>query len=361
MSLRLIDAFSNLRFARVAVAFIALTVADGAKAFAVSNGLPGGAAVADGSPGKGLTAGQAMLWKYTARCALRPDQTLEAPDAETGKALTFRGMLGIAPEWHDGACNADCQEKVSSCLIALTNRTGKHVALSLLSAALGMGKDLLPDARDAEYPHQEGAFFGNVFSGAAYACHGNGAAKAVQVKRFCAVDPASCTGGVATFTDAGACAEACEMACTRLPDGSQRCAATACKDPAGHTWRYPITTYLRNTIEATNADELTGVAAEGDALTDWRDGATATWKTIDFGGPITTFTAAWSARQARGRLEIWLDGARRLGTLELKNTRGLVRTQTVSLSSKGLSGTHDLVLKAIDCPRTGRLFTIELR
>lgn len=331
----------------------------------LQNGLRGGGD-ASGSPGgKGLTAGQAMLWKYTARCALRPNQKLEAPDADTGKTLTFHGLLGIAPEWHDGTCDSACQEKVSSCLIALTNRTGKHVELTLLSTALGMNKGLLPDSHDVDYPHQEGAFFGSVFSGVAYACRGRGAAKAPQVKRFCALAPASCTGGVATFTDAGACDDACEMACTRLPDGSERCAATACKDPTGHTWRFPITTYLRNEIEAVNADEMTNVAVQGDVLTDWKAGATVTYKSVDFGtaaqGGITTFLAGWAAKQPGGRLEIWLDGTRRLGALDLKNTGGAVRPQSTRLAADGVAGSHDLVLKAIGGPRQGRLSTIELR
>ncbi|HEX2656945.1 MAG TPA: carbohydrate-binding protein [Polyangia bacterium] len=341
------------------------TVAADLFAVRMSNGLPGGNAVSDGAPGKGLTVGQAMLWKYTARCALRADQTLEAPDAETGKTLTFRGMLGIAPEWHDGTCNADCQEKVSSCLIALTNRTGKHVELSLLSAATGMNEGLLPNAHDVDFPHQEGAFFGSVFSGVAYACHGHGVAKAPQVKRFCAHDPTSCSGGVATFTDAGACVDVCQMACTRLPDGSERCAATTCKDPTGHTWRFPITTYLRNKIEAVNADEMTNVAVQGDVLTEWKAGATVTYRSVDFGGAaqvgITTFAAGWAAKQVGGRLEVWLDGTRLLGTVALTNTRVAVRENSTRLAAEGVRGPHDLVLKVRGAPRQGRLSTIELR
>lgn len=330
----------------------------------MTNGLVNGAD-ASGGPvgGKGLTAGQAMLWKYTARCALTPKQTLQAPDAETGKPLTFRGALGIAPEWHDGTCEADCQEKVSACLIALTNRTGKHVELSLTSAAPGMSKGLLPDANDLDYPHQEGAFFGSVFSGVAFACHGRDVTKAAQVKRFCALDPASCSG-IATFTDAGACDDVCQMACTRLPDGSQRCAAISCKDPTGRTWRFPITTHLRNRIEAGNADAMTNVVAENEALTKWRSGATATYKSVDFGNPggsITTFSAGWAAPRAGGRIEIWIDGNRRLGTLILKGTRKANQPQTTAVSATGISGLHDIVLNAIGVPATGRLSTIELR
>ena len=169
--------------------------------------------------------------------------------------------MGIAPEWRDGHCDRECQEKVSSCLIALSNRTGKHVQVSVLSASPAMLKssqDLKPGDSDLGFPHQEGAFFGNVFAGEAYACRGSAAEKGAQVKRFCALEPESCTG-MAEFTDAGLCEQACDMSCVSLSDGSQRCAANACTDPQGRRWAFHITTYLRNQIEAANASGRTPV------------------------------------------------------------------------------------------------------
>jgi len=44
----------------------------------------------------GLNAQQAMLWKYTARCALRSDQELEAPAGPDGDKPKFKGSLGLA-------------------------------------------------------------------------------------------------------------------------------------------------------------------------------------------------------------------------------------------------------------------------
>ena len=186
---------------------------------------------------------RAMLLKYTARCALAEGQFLEA--AEFQPARRFPGALGLAPEWLQGTCGPACQEKVSSCLIALTNRTGKHVALSLLSGAPGLGAAFRASDDDVAFPHQEGAFFGNVFSGQAFTCRGRDAEKAPQVKRFCAVAPETC-GGLAEYRDAGRCEDACQEECRTLSDGTERCAATACRDPDGHLWQYPITTYLRS-------------------------------------------------------------------------------------------------------------------
>ena len=110
-----------------------------------------------------------------------------------------------------------------------------------------------------------------------------------------------------------------------------------------------------------NADETANVVVEDEGLTGWRDGASATYKAVDFGGAITTFAARWAARQAGGRLEIWLDGTRRLGAVALKSTGGAVKEQTATLSAKGIAGQHAVVLKAVGCPRAGRLSTIELR
>jgi hypothetical protein len=199
----------------------------------------------------GLAAGSAadplqeMLLKYTARCALPEGQWLEMAEPNGGGVRRFPGSLGLAPEWRDGECGVACQEKVSSCLIALTNRTGRHVELSLLSAAPSIGEKFRPSADDIPFPNQEGAFFGNVFTGRAFACQGSGADKAPQVKRFCAVEPESCSG-LAEFRDAGRCEDACQLECQPLPDGSQRCAAVSCRDPDGGVWQHPITTYLRN-------------------------------------------------------------------------------------------------------------------
>ena len=188
---------------------------------------------------------KAMLLKYTARCALKPTQSLEATDPETGAHLAFPGSLGLAPEWLDGTCGTDCQEKVSSCLLGLTNRTGLHVELSLASAAASLADRFRPSDNDIAFPNQEGAFFGNIFSGQGYACTGRDVDKAPRVQRFCALNPESCSGLV-PLRSAGRCEDVCELACSELSDGSRRCAASSCRDPQGHVWRHPLTIYLHD-------------------------------------------------------------------------------------------------------------------
>ncbi len=341
-------------------ALIFLIALDGSRlAMAVENGIPSTQQV---EGGKGMNELQAMLWKYTARCALREDQELATPEKPGVPPQKFRGSVGVAPEWYGGTCDRECQEKVSSCLFALTNRTGKHVAVSLLSAAAKMSPSLAPSENDLGYPHQEGVFFGSVFgTGEAYACQGSAVRKAPQVKRFCAGEPASCSG-LARFTDAGRCQDVCKMTCQKLSDGSQRCAATSCRDPGGRTWAFPITTYLRNQIEANNADAVSGATITDDGLTDLDDGDTATFKNVDFGatpGGTRRFIATLAGAHAGGRIEIWIDNDHHLGSLSVKSTGADPRPQEARLAAA--TGPHDVTLKFIGGKALGRLTTIEFR
>jgi len=321
----------------IAAAFAGTTTA---KAGTVDHAAP------DGPTDLRLTPQQAMLWKYTARCALRADQELEAPVGSTGEKLKFKGFLGLAPEWREGKCDGACQEKVSSCLAALTNQTGDHVQISMLSAAVSL-PTMSANDNDIAYPFQEGAFFGNVFSGEAYVCRGRDAEKGEQLKRFCAVAPGLCSG-LANFSGAGSCEQSCQMSCTKLSDGTSRCAAVSCRDPKGRLWKHPITTYLRNRIEAGNADALTGALSQDSGLERVQDGAQATYRHVDFGrlpGTIATVIANVSAPAGGGQIEVWLDGQRRLGVLSVQSTGGVARDLTAPLDARDLSGKHDVVLK----------------
>ncbi len=328
---------------------------DSAPRAAVWNGL----GVGSGSARDEL---KAMLLKYTARCALPASQVLDATDPDSGKPRRFPGGLGLAPEWLKGTCGADCQEKVSACLGALSNRTGQHVKLSLLSAAPALDQAFRPSESDVAFPHQEGAFFGNLFSGEVYACSGRDADKAPQVKRFCAVSPESCNGLMA-LRSAGRCEDVCEMTCTELSDGTRRCAAASCRDPGGRVWPYPITVYLRNKIEAGNADDVRNLVRHDEGLEGLGRGGEARFDLVDFGarrGSISQLGIDIAAR-SRGRLEVWLDGTRRLGAFDVAPSDGIEREQTVPIRAGGISGRHSVVVKVVSGKDIGRLSTVELR
>ncbi len=310
-----------------------------------------------------LTPQQALLWKYTARCALRADQELEAPAGRGSEKLKFKGSLGLAPEWREGRCDDACQEKVSSCLAALTNQTGDHVQLSLLSAAPSLASLMSANENDLAYPFQEGAFFGNVFAGEAYVCRGRDADKGAQLKRFCALAPGLCSG-IAKFSDAGPCEQSCEMSCTALSDGSARCAAVRCRDPKGRVWSHPITTYLRDRIEAGNADAISGAASRDSGLEELHDGGWAIYRKVDFGrrpGGVRRVVASVRAAEGGGHIEVWLDGGRRLAVLRVRSTGGVVKDLAAAAEARGLSGQHDLLLTFSGLHAAARVADIALR
>ena len=58
--------------------------------------------------------------EYLVRCALPASVTLVKAD-QKGVKYSFKGQLGLAPAWQTGACDTNCQEIVSACMIALVN------------------------------------------------------------------------------------------------------------------------------------------------------------------------------------------------------------------------------------------------
>ena len=105
---------------------------------------------------------------YIVRCALPSGHSVTMND-QNGTSYTYEGRIGIAPQWETGACDTDCQEYMTACLLAHVNTSGQHISLWLDSAspAIGWG-------RDANFPYQEGTFYGNIFQSPpkAYYCDG---------------------------------------------------------------------------------------------------------------------------------------------------------------------------------------------
>jgi hypothetical protein len=328
-----------------------LAVPSAVLAAPAGNGLP----TEHGSAGAALDPTKAMMWKYVAACALRPDQSLSNPkDPKDGP---FPGRLGLAPEWLESTCDEACRQKVSACLLALTNRTGKHVQLSLLSASPRMSAALRPGDTDRAFPFQEGVFFGDIFRGQGYVCHGRDDRKGPQVKRFCAAEPASCNG-LFTFTDVGPCQDACTLTCGRLPDGTERCPAAQCRSPDGKTWDYPLTPYLRNAIEAGNADQLTGGKSDERQALILSAPATAVYQNIDFGPAAAAHHTLIVAGTTGAPLaiEVFTKG-KRLGAGTLLPRKSAAK---LTLDTAALTGAHPLELH-LKATGPATLTTIELR
>ena len=146
--------------------------------------------------------------RYVVECAL-PEGVTVTTDVD-GLSTNFHGLMGLAPEWEDDACDEDCQEWVTACVLARTNVSGQSVALWLKGdhPALGTGMDL-------SYPIYEASFFGNLFADedAQYMCPG------------LLVGPllAQLQGRTCSATLGGYCDMTSYSACTLLPLLNARC------------------------------------------------------------------------------------------------------------------------------------------
>jgi len=91
---------------------------------------------------------------YVVSCALDGTQSISAG------GVTLFGGLGLAPAWTTRSITLSERRWVSACMIARTNYVGtrQHISLRGSHAALAIDND-------AYYLKQEGAYYGDVFSG----------------------------------------------------------------------------------------------------------------------------------------------------------------------------------------------------
>jgi len=109
------------------------------------------------------TSGREII-SYLVKCALGSDQTI------TKGAYSYTGTLGLARQYKDGACDTDCQEIISACMMAHVNTSGAHYPIWII------GPDSEGWGRTNSKPFIESAFFGNLFSSTgikAYYCNGS--------------------------------------------------------------------------------------------------------------------------------------------------------------------------------------------
>ncbi|HEX5655921.1 MAG TPA: hypothetical protein VFX59_01950, partial [Polyangiales bacterium] len=219
------------------------------------------------SDGTGLmsTAEGVTTASYLVRCALAGTDSIRIKDY-TGALVTLKGEAGLAPEWKDGQCEGACQEKISACLMALTNGDGAHVDVELV-APFTLGKT-------HSYPYQEAAFYGNVFVDPPQAFYCVGKDYAQNGIHITLLEERSCTGynekdGKCPYVRAGYCNNAISLSLSdNTLSGDEKCSwtgqsvlskdvAATCKDSSGgiggslsllskgKTWSYPITTFRK--------------------------------------------------------------------------------------------------------------------
>ncbi|ATB34984.1 hypothetical protein CYFUS_000396 [Cystobacter fuscus] len=72
-----------------------------------------------------------QLMSYLVSCALDASSQVPWVDPTSGTPRTWKGKLGLCPEWKTGAPSPECKNRVSACLLARNNALGRRVELSL--------------------------------------------------------------------------------------------------------------------------------------------------------------------------------------------------------------------------------------
>lgn len=119
---------------------------------------------------------------YIIECALPEGATLTK--VVDGEVLEFEGLLGLAPEWETGACDDDCQQWVTACLLARTNVSQESVLLWIEADHPSIGLGGRPEGLV-----REASWYGNLFDGSddQFLCRGaqGGNAAAKRAGRTC--------------------------------------------------------------------------------------------------------------------------------------------------------------------------------
>ncbi len=186
--------------------------------------------------------------RYVVNCALAADDKIRIKKYDDS-LVTLRGGIGLAPGWKHGDCDQPCQERITGCLLSLTNGDARNVSIELSAPTIPqVGKGhVLPD--------EEATFYGNIFAAkaVAYACMG----KDMHAPRMTAgytnvLNNVTMTGHNAeelTFWDlpyylVGYCHKA-RARCTYQGDEPTECAGAD-----GKRYRQVITTHRR--LDSTN-------------------------------------------------------------------------------------------------------------
>ena len=166
---------------------------------------------------------------YVAACALPKDAKIEF------RGQAWSGELGLAPAWPQGRFDADAQERVTACLMAHVNPSGRHVDLSLRSSSLAA-----PASIESKYWAKEAAWWGNAFDGSPKKYFCTMSARADGRTWFAADRGRVCdaSNGWCGMTDVGDCSHAC----TGLRDDGSWSSCSA----GGVLNAHPITSFDRD-------------------------------------------------------------------------------------------------------------------
>jgi hypothetical protein len=171
--------------------------------------------------------------EYVVECALPLGESITK--IVDGQTLELDGLLGLAPQWQDGACDESCQQWVSACLLARTNVSGQNVTIWIQAdhPAIGYG---VPDGLI-----HEASWYGNLFAGSEeqYLCKGapTGPVAAKRDGRTCSLGQ-QCGFTMYPHCDVG---DRCTMA---GPDDDVPVGCTAGNPPQQGPGQHTISSYV---------------------------------------------------------------------------------------------------------------------
>ncbi len=107
-----------------------------------------------------------QVMKYVVRCAAPAGETRSFTAPDTGATYTWKGSMGLAPDWAGGRpATVEEQQILSACLAAHVNYKGANVSVSMLGLD-GRGHAIPYSATELQsHSAKEACFFGNLFNG----------------------------------------------------------------------------------------------------------------------------------------------------------------------------------------------------
>jgi hypothetical protein len=113
---------------------------------------------------------------YAVGCALTPSQSFSFSWTDSSSVVhneTYWGLLGLVPTWSSQPLSVNGQQWVSACLASRVNWYGVPVLISSRGNNAELSKKVTTDNEIMTYTHEEGAFWGNLFtvSPAVYTCN----------------------------------------------------------------------------------------------------------------------------------------------------------------------------------------------
>ena len=159
------------------------------------------------------------FYVYLIECALSNED--EVTMEQAGDVKTFKGYLGLAPDWKTRALTESEQRWVSACLLARINYYGEKVRISTRADNAKHIQGLQADEQEVkQYSVYEAGFYGNLFAATptAFACIPNRTEETQAIlhykKRICSIPVA--------MTDEGQQVSACRFivnqSCPNIPE-----------------------------------------------------------------------------------------------------------------------------------------------